>query len=171
MIGVLSILKLYPTSIIYFPPLSLFHPSICRLSLVLFTHYIGVLLIVLSLVGLFLLSLVVSFVSIAVVSKSIHSFKREHFLLKSIHFEPSTLGCESVVFCAFPSQKMERKGSVDPKQLLAEEVSQWAKREFNLPSSNSQPSAIPPTEELKNICRGNMIPIWNFLVANVKNTK
>ncbi|PRP84894.1 hypothetical protein PROFUN_07548 [Planoprotostelium fungivorum] len=53
-------------------------------------------------------------------------------------------------------------------QKLAEEVIQWAKTEM---SALIRVGQIPDAFEVKKICRGNMVPIFEFLVNRVKDQK
>jgi hypothetical protein len=59
-----------------------------------------------------------------------------------------------------------RKVPQDPKAKVAADVLKWAKSEIQVPSS-----VLPSMEDLKPLCRGNMLPIWNFLITNIKSER
>ncbi|GKV16949.1 hypothetical protein SLEP1_g27514 [Rubroshorea leprosula] len=56
-----------------------------------------------------------------------------------------------------------------------EAILEWLQKEMGYrplgPYSSSSKSQLPSIEVLRKICRGNMIPIWNFLITRVKSEK
>lgn len=56
-----------------------------------------------------------------------------------------------------------------------EAILEWLEKEMGYrplgPYSSSSKSQLPSIEALKKICRGNMIPVWNFLITRVKSEK
>ncbi|GKU97428.1 hypothetical protein SLEP1_g10572 [Rubroshorea leprosula] len=56
-----------------------------------------------------------------------------------------------------------------------EAILEWLQKEMGYrplgPYSSSSKSQLPSIEALRKICRGNMIPIWNFLITRVKSEK
>ncbi|XP_009373767.2 AUGMIN subunit 5 [Pyrus x bretschneideri] len=66
------------------------------------------------------------------------------------------------------------QGSAQSSAAQPEAILQWLQKEmgyrplgpYNAASSKSQ---LPSIDSLRKICRGNMIPIWNFLITRVKS--
>lgn len=56
-----------------------------------------------------------------------------------------------------------------------EAILEWLQKEMGYrplgPYSSSSKSQLPSIEALRKICRGNMIPVWNFLITRVKSEK
>jgi len=57
-----------------------------------------------------------------------------------------------------------------------EAILEWLRKEMGYRplgpySAASGKSQLPSTDSLRKICRGNMIPVWNFLIARVKSEK
>ena len=46
-----------------------------------------------------------------------------------------------------------------------EAIIEWLQKEMNYPSP------LPSPEQIRKICRGNMIPIWSFLLGRVRSEK
>lgn len=61
-------------------------------------------------------------------------------------------------------------GSVQPEAIL-----EWLQKEMGYQPlgsyAASSKAAMPTIDSLRKICRGNMIPIWNFLLNRVKSEK
>lgn len=61
-------------------------------------------------------------------------------------------------------------GSVQPEAIL-----EWLQKEMGYQPlgsyAASSKAAMPSIDSLRKICRGNMIPIWNFLLNRVKSEK
>lgn len=56
-----------------------------------------------------------------------------------------------------------------------EAILEWLQKEMGYrqlgPYSGSSKSHVPSIDAIRKICRGNMIPIWNFLINRVKSEK
>ncbi|KAL6499173.1 AUGMIN subunit 5 [Orobanche hederae] len=56
-----------------------------------------------------------------------------------------------------------------------EAILEWLQKEMGYrplgPYATSAKAAVPAAESLRKICRGNMIPVWNFLLKRVKSEK
>lgn len=57
-----------------------------------------------------------------------------------------------------------------------EAILEWLQKEMNYRplgpySSSSKASSAPTNDSIRKICRGNMIPLWNFLLQRVKSEK
>ncbi|CAA0823341.1 Unknown protein [Striga hermonthica] len=56
-----------------------------------------------------------------------------------------------------------------------EAILDWLQNEMGYrplgPYASSAKPVVPPAESLRKICRGNMIPVWNFLLKRVKSEK
>ncbi|KAK6128781.1 hypothetical protein DH2020_037487 [Rehmannia glutinosa] len=56
-----------------------------------------------------------------------------------------------------------------------EAILEWLQKEMGYrplgPYASSAKAAVPAAESLRKICRGNMIPVWNFLLKRVKSDK
>ncbi|XAR51619.1 hypothetical protein NMG60_11006296 [Bertholletia excelsa] len=54
-------------------------------------------------------------------------------------------------------------------------ILEWLQKEMGYrplgPFTSSSKSAMPSVDSLRRICRGNMIPVWNFLLKRVKSEK
>ncbi|KAK1312956.1 hypothetical protein QJS10_CPA06g01782 [Acorus calamus] len=61
---------------------------------------------------------------------------------------------------------MQDSGSSVP---LPEAILEWLDKEMGYRSSSNK--SLPSIESLQKICRGNMVPVWNFLVQRVKSEK
>lgn len=67
-------------------------------------------------------------------------------------------------------QSSSSSSTVQPEAILA-----WLQKEMGYrplgPYSSSSKSNAPSVDAIRKICRGNMIPVWNFLVKRVKSEK
>ncbi|XP_042066510.1 AUGMIN subunit 5-like [Salvia splendens] len=56
-----------------------------------------------------------------------------------------------------------------------EAILEWLQKEMGYrplgPYASSAKAAVPAADSLRKICRGNMIPVWNFLLKRVKSEK
>ncbi|XP_057768575.1 AUGMIN subunit 5 [Salvia miltiorrhiza] len=56
-----------------------------------------------------------------------------------------------------------------------EAILEWLQKEMGYrplgPYASSAKAAVPTADSLRKICRGNMIPVWNFLLKRVKSEK
>lgn len=56
-----------------------------------------------------------------------------------------------------------------------EAILEWLQKEMGYrplgPYASSAKAAVPTVDSLRKICRGNMIPVWNFLLKRVKSEK
>lgn len=67
------------------------------------------------------------------------------------------------------------QGSSSSSAAQPEAILEWLQKEMGYRplgpygGSGSSKSQLPSIDALRKICRGNMIPIWNFLIARVKS--
>lgn len=65
------------------------------------------------------------------------------------------------------------QGSSQSSVAQPEAILQWLQKEMGYrplgPYSAASKSQLPSIDSLRKICRGNMIPIWNFLITRVKS--
>nr|POF10651.1 augmin subunit 5 [Quercus suber] len=73
---------------------------------------------------------------------------------------------------------MQHQGSTSSSSAAAqpEAILEWLQKEMNYRplgpyTGSSNKSQLPSIDSLRKICRGNMIPVWNFLLTRVKSEK
>ncbi|KAK7858325.1 augmin subunit 5 [Quercus suber] len=73
---------------------------------------------------------------------------------------------------------MQHQGSTSSLSSSAqpEAILEWLQKEMNYRplgpyTGSSNKSQLPSIDSLRKICRGNMIPVWNFLLTRVKSEK
>lgn len=73
---------------------------------------------------------------------------------------------------------MQHQGSTSSSSSSAqpEAILEWLQKEMNYRplgpyTGSSNKSQLPSIDSLRKICRGNMIPVWNFLLTRVKSEK
>lgn len=61
--------------------------------------------------------------------------------------------------------------SVSSSAPTPEAILEWLQKEMGYRSLGPSKSHVPSVDAIRKICRGNMIPIWNFLINRAKSDK
>lgn len=64
-----------------------------------------------------------------------------------------------------------QSSNVQPEAILEWLQKEMGYRPLGPYSSSSNKSNLPSTDSLRKICRGNMLPIWHFLLTRIKSEK
>lgn len=77
--------------------------------------------------------------------------------------------------CQNPRLSAKTMQSSSGSAAQPEAILEWLQKEMGYrplgPYASSAKAAVPTADSLRKICRGNMIPVWNFLLKRVKSEK